>query len=291
MSEAQTDRGVEVITAALTDDGPLTREQLRLRLDAAGVPTAGQALVHLLVAASIRGLVVRGPMVDGHHAFVAVSEWLGAAPTMIDRDEALRRLARRYLVGHGPASARDLSKWAGITLGDARRSFGALGDEVEPFGDETMMLVGHDEAAPLPPPTLLGGFDPILCGWSSREEFVGAHQSVVTVNGLFRPVALVNGRVVATWAIPDRIVTITALESIPTKARRGAHERRRRRRALSRPPCEPRGDQVTSTRGCNPRPASNAASPSCSADGTASVSIIPSSLEKIEFAPARKHSA
>ena len=158
-------------------------------------------------------------MVDGHHAFVAVSEWLGAAPTMIDRDEALRRLARRYLVGHGPASARDLSKWAGITLGDARRSFGALAEEVEPFGDETMMLVGHDDAAPLPPPTLLGGFDPILCGWSSREEFVGAHQSVVTVNGLFRPVALVNGRVVATWAIPDRIVTITALESIPTRAR------------------------------------------------------------------------
>ena len=82
-----------------------------------------------------------------------------------------------------------------------------------------MILVGHDDAAALPAPKLLGGFDPILCGWSSRAEFVGAHRGVVTVNGLFRPVALVNGRVVATWAIPDRIVTITALESIPARAR------------------------------------------------------------------------
>ena len=220
VSETQTDRGVDVIATALTHDGPLTRDQLRIRLDAGDVPTAGQALVHLLVAASIRGLIVRGPMVDGHHAFAAVAEWLGPAPPAIEREEALRRLASRYLAGHGPASARDLSKWAGITLGDARRAYAALADAIEPFGDDdTMFLVGHDDAAPLPPPTLLGGFDPILCGWSSRAEFVGAHQGVVTVNGLFRPVALVNGRVVATWATPDRIVTITALESIPTRAR------------------------------------------------------------------------
>jgi hypothetical protein len=66
---------------------------------------------------------------------------------------------------------------------------------------------------------LLGAFDPILCGWSSREEFVGGHQGVVTVNGLFRPVGLVKGRVVATWAVPDRVVTITPLEAIPVNAR------------------------------------------------------------------------
>jgi hypothetical protein len=219
VSEAQAERGVDLIAGALTHDGPLTRDQLRIRLDAAGVPTAGQAVVHLLVAASIRGLIVRGPMVDGHHAFAAVPSWLGAAPAPLDRDEALGRLARRYLAGHGPASARDLAKWAGITLGDARHAFGALGDAITPFADDVVVLVGRDDAAPLPPPTLLGGFDPILCGWSSREEFVGAHRGVVTVNGLFRPVALVDGRVVATWAMPDRVVTITALEPFSAKVR------------------------------------------------------------------------
>ena len=186
-----------------------------------GVPTAGQALVHLLVAASSGGSSCAGPMVDGHHAFAAVAEWLGPAPPAIERDEALRQLASRYLAGHGPASARDLSKWAGITLGDARRAFAALADAIEPFGgDENVILVRHDDAAAASAAYGCSeAFDPILCGWSSRAEFVGAHRGVVTVNGLFRPVALVNGRVVATWAIPDRVVTITALESIPARAR------------------------------------------------------------------------
>src|SRR4051794_24057677 len=45
------ERGIRVIERALADEGPLTRDQLRDRLDAAGVPTKGQALVHVLLAA------------------------------------------------------------------------------------------------------------------------------------------------------------------------------------------------------------------------------------------------
>jgi hypothetical protein len=220
VSEAQAIRGVSIIETAVTTDGPQTREQLRARLDASRIPTAGQALVHLLFAATMHGFVVRGPIIDGHHAFVAVQVWLEPAPASLDRDEALARLARRFLAGHGPASARDLGKWAGITLGDARRAFGAIADEVEPFGEENVVLTDRDDAgASLPPPRLLGPFDPLLHGWESREPFVGDHGSVVTTNGIFRPVALVDGRVVATWTMPDGVVTVTPLEPLPAKAR------------------------------------------------------------------------
>ncbi len=36
----------------------------------------------------------------------------------------------RYLAGHGPAEARDLAKWAGLTLRDARAGLAALGDRL-----------------------------------------------------------------------------------------------------------------------------------------------------------------
>jgi hypothetical protein len=219
VSPSQAVRGVNVIEEAVESDGPQTREQLRARLDAAGIPTARQALVHLLFAASLSGRVVRGPMIDGHHAFVSVTDWLGPAPAPVDRDEALARLARRYLKGHGPASARDLAKWAGTTLREARRAFGAIADEVETFGADDVILADRDDSAALPPPRLLGPFDPLLHGWASRDPFVGAHKSVVTTNGIFRPVALVGGRAVATWRMPDGVVTITPLEPIPAKAR------------------------------------------------------------------------
>ena len=83
-----------------------------MRLDAEGVPTSGQAMIHLLIATSLRGLIVRGPVVDGIHAYAPVSTWLGDEAPM-DHAEALGKLALRYLEGHEPASAEDLAKWAG----------------------------------------------------------------------------------------------------------------------------------------------------------------------------------
>jgi hypothetical protein len=149
---------------------------------------------------------------------VSVPVWLGAAPAVLDRHEALVRLARRYLAGHGPASAQDLAKWAGVTVRDARLGFDAIADEVAPFGNELVVLADSHQVASLPPPRLLGPFDPLLHGWRSREPFVGEHAGVVTTNGIFRPVALVDGRVVATWGLPGGVVSIRPLELIPAGA-------------------------------------------------------------------------
>src|SRR3954468_18442710 len=59
----EAEKGVALVERALTADGPLTRDELRDRLAAARVPTAGQALVHMLMLACLRGVAVRGPLV------------------------------------------------------------------------------------------------------------------------------------------------------------------------------------------------------------------------------------
>jgi Winged helix DNA-binding domain len=200
VSPAMAERGVARIVSALADEGPLGRVQLRERLTDAGVPTAGQALVHLLIFASLRGLTVRGPMIDGQHAYVLVHDWLGEQPP-VDREQALAELARRYLAGHGPADDRDLAKWAGLPLRDVRAGLAAIAREIEQREDGLFELVARPATAPLPPPRLLGAFDPLLLGWRSREYLLGANKSIVTVNGLFRPFALIDGRVVATWKL------------------------------------------------------------------------------------------
>jgi hypothetical protein len=57
-----------------------------------------------------------------------------------------------------------------------------------------------------------------LLGWSSREEVVGPHKTLVTINGIFRPFALVDGRAVATWGYAGGEVTIEPLGKITRKA-------------------------------------------------------------------------
>jgi Winged helix DNA-binding domain len=203
----EAERGVATIERALAGDGPLTREQLRDRLDAAGVRTAGQALVHLLMRACLRGLCVRGPMVGRRHAYVLVRDWLGE-PEPVERDRALAELARRFLAGHAPAADRDLAKWAGIGLRDARAGLGTIARELRERPDGLVELAATPPAAELPPPRLLGSFDPLLHGWTSREPVLGTHTRIVTVNGLFRPFALVRGRAVAIWTLRGGHVAI-----------------------------------------------------------------------------------
>src|SRR5918995_1158362 len=207
VSPDDADRGVTVMERALAEEGPLTREQLRERIAAAGVRTERQALVHVLMRASLLGLAVRGPMVDGQHAYVLVRDWLGE-PKPVDRGTALAELARRYLAGHGPATDRDLARWAGLPLRDARAGLDAIASELRDFEDGLVDLARRPPAAELPPPRLLGPYDPLLLGWTSREDVLGPHQELVTVNGLFRPFALVRGRAAASWGMPRGEVVI-----------------------------------------------------------------------------------
>ena len=181
-------------------------------LDAIGVPTAGQALVHILYRATLDGLIVRGPMVGSEHAFVLRADWLGERPA-VDRDRALAELARRYLVGHGPADDRDLAKWAQLPLRDARAGLGAIASELEERPDGLVdVRRGDPRPGPLPSPRLLGPFDPLLLGWRSRELVLGDAQGVVTINGIFKPIALVGGRAAGTWSMPGGQVELSLWE-------------------------------------------------------------------------------
>ncbi len=217
------ERGVATIERALADEGPLDRLALRERLDRAGVPTAGQALVHLLMLACLRGIAVRGPMAGKQHCYVLVRDWLDRGPEAVEREAALAELARRYLGGHAPAGDRDLARWAGLPLRDARAGLEAIAAELEQRPDGLVALSAGAAAEPLPPPRLLGPFDPVLLGWTSREEILGPHTQLVTTNGIFRPFAMVEGRAVATWRYAGGEVEIEPLGRL-RKAVRGELE-------------------------------------------------------------------
>jgi hypothetical protein len=211
---AAADRGVAVMERSLAEEGPLTRIELRDRIAAAGVRTAGQALVHILMLACLRGIAVRGPMSGRQHTYALVHDWLGE-PAPVDRDAALAELARRYLAGHGPADDRDLAKWAGLPLRDVRAGLAAIGSELVQREDGLVELKRRPSTARSKPPAkLLGPYDPLLLGWTSREPVLGPHAEKVTTYGVFRPMALVDGRAAATWTMPGGQVDIEPFEPL-----------------------------------------------------------------------------
>ncbi|HEX6489494.1 MAG TPA: winged helix DNA-binding domain-containing protein [Candidatus Dormibacteraeota bacterium] len=178
------ERDVGVIGRALADEGPLTRAELTARVE------NKQAFLHLINRASRLGQVVRGPMRGKQHCYVLVRDWLGEPPAF-DRDRALAELGRRYLAAHAPADDRDLAKWAGVSLTDARR---ALRDAGAP----------KRVVAATAPPRLLGQFEEMLLGWASRELFAPVDVHRIVLGGMFLPLMLVGGRAAGTWRMPGR---------------------------------------------------------------------------------------
>jgi hypothetical protein len=207
---AMAELAVAVVARALADDGPLTRDALRERLTAADVVVAGQAFVHVLFRASLDGLIVRGPMIGRQHAYVLVRDWLPAPvrAATVSRDAALAELARRYLAGHGPAGERDLARWAGLPLRDARAGLSAIAGELRNEPGGLIDLRARGRLGRMPPPRLLGSFEPMLVGWSSRDLVLGEHDAKVVTGGVFRGFAMVGGRGVATWRIQGAEVAI-----------------------------------------------------------------------------------
>jgi hypothetical protein len=216
VSPDDAEQALATIERALADEGPLTRLQLRERLEVAGVRTEGQAMIHLLFLATLRGIAVRGPMAGKQHAYVLTRDWLGPQRP-VDREIGLAELARRYLVGHAPADDRDLARWAGLPLRDARAGLSAIGSELEQDADGRVRLKKQSANGEIPPPRLLGAFDPVLLGWTSREDVIGSHTGLVTRNGMFHPFILVGGRAVGRWRLARGEVGLEPFESIPPR--------------------------------------------------------------------------
>ena len=218
-------RGIDTIERALSADGPLGAGELRERVRTAGVPVAGQAMVHLLYRSALEGRIVRGPVSGSEHRYALLADWLPSAAdatarVAADRERALRELALRYLAGHGPAGERDLAKWAGLPLRDARAGLAALGDRLRTRQDDLVELVSAARIGRLSRPRLLGAFEPLLMGWRSREPVLGEHDARVVTGGIFRAFAFAplaehpGGRPVAIWKFSRDGVELTPLQAL-----------------------------------------------------------------------------
>ncbi|MGH9154928.1 MAG: winged helix DNA-binding domain-containing protein [Acidimicrobiales bacterium] len=120
------------IIEALAGGNHLTRDSLRERLLADGLPAAGEATMVMAAHAELTGLICSGAMQDGRHTYALLAE---RAPKSrrLGRDEALAELALRYFTGHGPATERDLAYWATLTLTDVRSGLAAVADQLHSF--------------------------------------------------------------------------------------------------------------------------------------------------------------
>lgn len=197
--------------------GPQTRAELRAALGAQGLPVDGQAIVHLIMAVAMRGLICEGPQQNGEPAYVRISDWI-AHEQLGDAEAAAAELLRRYLAAYGPAAAEDFAAWSGLGGGAARTAWRSVATEmIELQYAGEILYLPRSRAAELaaapdaaPAARLLPAYDTLLLGYRTRDLFVDPAyaRAIHPGGGVLRATLLVNGRAAGLWSLQRRIATV-----------------------------------------------------------------------------------
>src|SRR6266487_1491890 len=109
-----------LLAKALQGGKQLTRAELVSVLQRAGIATDNlQRIGHIIVRAELEGIICSGARRGKQFTYALLDERAPQA-RMLDRDEALSELARRYFTSHGPATLQDFVWWSGLTIADAK---------------------------------------------------------------------------------------------------------------------------------------------------------------------------
>jgi Winged helix DNA-binding domain len=185
------ERGTEAAAEVLATEGPLTRHELAERLRARGVPVAaeGQAAIHMVGRAAFAGVLCEVGVRGSEPLYGRIDP--GPLP---DRDAALCELAQRYERAHAPAAAEDFAAWSGLPAADVRSAWAGVTGS------------GGGGESPAVPVRLLPAFDEWLLGWASRDLVLPSRHArkAAPGGGIIRPVAIADGRVIATWRLDRR---------------------------------------------------------------------------------------
>ena len=213
LTEDVREKALEAINDILSGDNALNRAQLADALDARGIPSAGQAIHHLVRFAALRGLICLGAEVDGDLTYALLAEWLPATQPARQPDDPLAEFARRYLAAYAPAAMADFKRWSGLGAAQVKAAWAAIAQEFVPVAlpeGEALML--HGQLDPIeverrePTVRLLPRYDNFLLGYESRSFMIADAfaKRVHPGGGLIRSCMLVDGEAKANWKLERR---------------------------------------------------------------------------------------
>lgn len=198
-----------VIARHLQSNRQATRGQLYGALEAARIATGNNRGLHVLSYLAQRGVLCFGPRTGKQPTMVLLDEWLPNAKRM-DGASAIVELTRRYFTSHGPATPHDLSWWSGLTLSEIRLGLeGAAAELVHEklhnrthwFAAASPSVAGRATAGAAGKAYMLPSYDEYTVAYRDRSAVL-ARQHLKRVNaggGIFNPIVVIDGVVLATW--------------------------------------------------------------------------------------------
>ncbi len=148
LDPATLDHGVAAIAEELRGGRYRTRAELGQALADRRLLSHGIRLAYIVMNAELQGVICSGPMRGAQQTYALLAE---RAPRSgdVDTPRASAELARRFLMGHGPASIQDLARWSSLTLSQCRAALDAVKDGLACTTVEGVELWFDPDARPM----------------------------------------------------------------------------------------------------------------------------------------------
>jgi hypothetical protein len=193
----------KIIIKALEGGKQLDRKEIYALLEKAKISTSDYRGLHIIGLLAQEGVLCFGPRLSKQQGFVLLDEWIPFSKKL-KGDEALAELANRYFMSHGPATVQDFVWWSGLAVTAAKKGLELVKKNFvgENINGQTFWMGGDAPFKIKTPSTyLLPAFDEYLVGYKDRSAAFDTKytREVLTVNGIFSPSLIINGKVEGTW--------------------------------------------------------------------------------------------
>ena len=182
----------------------LTREEIMDALGKKKIPTNELRSVFIMMNAELDGIVCNGAMRGKQYTYALLEERIPAAK-QLTRQEALATIAKRYFISHGPASLYDFSWWSGMSVADARAAIALVAHELDniTLDGRTHWFKDPGISDNAKPKSIyfLPAYDEFMVSYKDRSVCLDPSRTkeTITNNGIFKPVVIVDGKVVGLW--------------------------------------------------------------------------------------------
>lgn len=205
LDEATFRRTNAVLAKALEGGEQLTRDELALTLEQAGIAEPhGQRLTQIMMRAELDGVVCSGARCGKQFTYALLAERAPHARSL-SYEEALAELTLRYFRSHGPATVQDCAWWSGLTGTDVRAGLALVASQLlhETIDGQTYWFAASLPSTQTHTQTayLLPNYDEYTVGYTDRRAIFDAIHihKLDPRGGLLTNTMVFAGQIIGTW--------------------------------------------------------------------------------------------
>lgn len=194
----------DLIIKILEGNKSLTKEEIGNKLAKEGISIDNRLITHFLSRAEVEGIICSGTVRGRFHTYALIDERVPPTP-ILHKEEALAKLALQYFQSHSPATLEDFIWWSGLSVTEAKHAIYLIENKLiaEKFAADNLYIHKSYSNIDIPQDIvhLMPPFDEYLISYKSRTHCLPLHHypKAFTNYGIFYPIILHNGKIVANW--------------------------------------------------------------------------------------------